>query len=192
MEGPGQPMKVTCPSCKRRVRIRRGETIQCSCGQTLTYRSFFRRLINYDVYLVDANVIIYALESSDERGKNCQEILRLKPGRIRIGATQRVLDELSGIKNHQLPNSLIVYRAGPLLPHLRSLRTNYLKQPSETDISMLQAAVQHPEIKGIITYDRDFKRIAAQGIIERRSSRKFWLGDASLFLRKYEVKKLKR
>lgn len=185
-------MKVTCPSCKRRVRIRRGESITCSCGHSLTYRSFFKQMINYDVYLIDANIIIYAFGSSDERGRACKEILRLKPGNIRVGVTKRVLDEIAGIDKHQLPDSFIVYRAGPLLPHLLSLRTNYLKQPSHADISMIQAAVQHPEIKGIITYDRDFERIAAQGMIEKRSSRKFWLGDASKFLKKYEVQKLKR
>jgi predicted nucleic acid-binding protein len=185
-------MKVTCPSCKRRVRIRRGETLTCSCGQTLNYRSFFRKMYNYDVYLIDANVIIYALGSSDERGRACKEILRLKPGDIRIGVTKRVLDEVTGIGKKELPESLIVYQAGPLLAHLLTLRTNYLKQPSEADISMIQAAVQHPEIKGIITYDRDFERVAAQGMVEKRSSRKFWLGDANTFLKKYEVQKLKR
>lgn len=185
-------MKVTCPSCKRRVRIRRGETITCSCGQNLTYRSFFRRMYNYDVYLIDANIIIYALGSSDERGRACKEILRLRPGLIRIGVTKRVLDEITGIDQKELPESLIVYKAGPLLPHLVALRTNYLKQPSQADISMIQAAVQHPEIKGIVTYDRDFERVAAQGMVEKRSSRKFWLGDASTFLKKYEVQNLKR
>jgi len=149
-------------------------------------------MIHYDVYLIDANIIIYALESSDERARACQEILRLRPGDIRIGVTQRILGELTGIKNHQLPESLIVYKAGTLPPHLLSLKTNYLKQPSEADISMIQAAVQHPEIKGIITYDRDFNRVATQGLIEKHSNRKFWLGDASLFLKKYEVQKLRR
>lgn len=185
-------MKITCPSCKRRVRIRRGETIACCCGNTLTYRSFFRRMFDYDVYLVDANIIIYALGSSNERSRACKEILRLKPGLIRIGVTKRVLDEITGIGQKDLSESLIVYHTGPLLSHLVALRTNYLKQPSQADISMIQAAVQHPEIKGIITYDRDFGRVAAQGIVEKRSSRKFWLGDASTFLKKYEVQKLKR
>ena len=184
-------MKVTCPTYKRRVRIRRGATRKCSCGYTMAYRSFFRQIIYYDVYLIDANIIIYALESSDERARACQEILQLKPGDIRIGVTQRILGELSGINHHQLPKSLIVYRAGTLQPHLLSLKTNYLKQPSEADISMIQAAVQHPEIKGIITYDRDFERVAAQGMVEKHSTRKFWLGDASLFLKKYEVQKLR-
>jgi predicted nucleic acid-binding protein len=185
-------MKVTCPSCKRRIRIRRGATRKCSCGHALTYRAFFRQMINYDVYLVDANIIIYALESSDERARACQEILQLRPGDIRIGVTQRILGELTGIGPHQLPESLIVYRAGTIHPHLLSLKTNYLKQPSEADISMIQAAVQHPEIKGIITYDRDFHRVATQGMIEKHSTRKFWLGDASRFLKKYEVQKLRR
>jgi len=178
------PMKVTCPSCKRRMRIRRGDTARCSCGYTLSYRLFFSKRINYDVYLVDANVVIYSLDSSNERSRACQEVLKVKPGHIRIGATQRVLDELIGIDHHHLLQQLIIYHAGPLLPHLQTLRTNYLKQPSEADISMIQAAIQHPEIRGIITYDRNFERVAAQGIIERRSPCKFWLGDSSSFLKK--------
>ena len=44
------------------------------------------------------------------------------------------------------------------------------------------------EIKGIITYDRDFGRIATKGIVQKRSSTNFWLGNAGEFLRKYEIK----
>jgi hypothetical protein len=47
--------------------------------------------------------------------------------------------------------------------------------------------MEHAEIKGIITYDRDFSRIATQGLVQRRSSTKFWLGTASEFLKKYEI-----
>jgi len=180
-------MKVTCPGCKRRVRIRRGENISCRCGQGLSYRRFFNERVGYVVYLVDANIVIYASKQDDPRSKYCKQVVFFRSNDIRIGITKRIKEELGDLAEF-LPESVIVYSVGSISSDLLDLKTNYLKQPSETDFSLIQAARLHPEVKGIVTYDRDFRRIAASGIVERRSSVKFWLGNAKEFLEKYEVK----
>ena len=71
------------------------------------------------------------------------------------------------------------------------MKTNKLKQPSEKDLSLIQAPIDHPEIAGIITYDRDFKAIATSGLISSKSSRyasNFFVGNAIEFLEKYDIK----
>jgi hypothetical protein len=109
---------------------------------------------------------------------------------IRIGTTDVILSEIKNDLPYAAPDHVIVYKTGKLTDEIANLRTNFLKQPSVADLSLVQAALEHPEVKGIITYDRDFGRIATQGIIQKRSAVTFWLGNASSFLRKYEVQAL--
>jgi rRNA-processing protein FCF1 len=178
-------MKVNCPKCKRRIRITRGQILVCKCGNRLDYQYFFRRKSNKDIFLIDANVIIYSVNNNMEFNTCCKKILCMKSNNIRIATTERVKKEVKGF---DMPNTIISYKTGPITNDLLDLKTNYLKQPSEADLSLIQAARQHPEIKGLITYDKDFCRIAACGIIEKKSSTKFWLGTAKEFLRKYDNK----
>ena len=186
-------MKVTCPTCKRRVRIRRKGTTHCKCGTSLSFTTFFRKKITYVVYLLDANIFIYATTKADKRRKFCSQLLSFDSKKIKIGTTDVVLDEIKENASITLPQSFKIYTIGKLSPELTDLKTNYLKQPSAADLSLLQAAIEHPEIKGIITYDRDFGRIAARGLIQQKSSSHFWLGNAREFLQKYEIRsKLKK
>ena len=180
-------MKVTCPVCKRRIRLRRGQTIKCKCGNSLNYRRFFNEKIAYVVYLLDANILIYAANHKDPRHRYCQQVINFNSDDIKIGITERVKKELVSI-NNRIPAHIIIYKTGQINDDILDLKTNYLKQPSENDLSLIQAARLHPEVRGIITYDKDFGRIATKGIIEKRSSIKFWLGDAKEFLGKYEIK----
>lgn len=183
-------MKVTCPHCKRRIRIRRGERLTCKCGKVLHYRQFFRDRVKYVVYLIDANIIIYGDSRKDKRYQSCRKVLRFMADSIRIGTTDVILSEIKNDAPSAVPDHVIVYKTGKLTDEIANLRTNFLKQPSTADLSLVQAAMEHPEVKGIITYDRDFGRIATQGIIQKRSAITFWLGNASSFLRKYEVQAL--
>jgi len=181
-------MKITCPYCKRRIRIRRGEEILCKCNQKLHYMQFFREKISYIVYLIDANILIYAENKRDKRSKNCQKILKVNSSKIKIGTTDIILDEVKTNRNIKISEKIKIYTTGKISDDLKDLKTNYLKQPSKADLSLVQAAIEHAEIKGIITFDRDFSRIATRGVIEKKSSSSFWLGNASEFLKKYEIK----
>ncbi len=181
-------MKITCPSCKRRVRLKRGSKTRCKCGQIHSYNTFFREKVNYVVYLVDANIFIYAKNKKSKRRRNCEKVLSFESPAIRIGTSDVIMDEIKTNEEMILPEHFHIYSTGKLSPELKDLKTNYLKQPSRADLSLVQAAIEHPEIKGIITYDRDFSRIATQGVIQKKSSTKFWLGTAADFLQKYEIK----
>lgn len=181
-------MKVTCPQCKRRIRIRRGEEVTCKCNKKLNYMHFFRNKINYVIYLIDANILIYAENENDKRSKSCRQILGFKSSKIKIGTTDIIIDEVKENEKIKLPKKIKIYKTGKISEELTDLKTNYLKQPSQADLSLIQAAIEHAEIKGIITYDRDFGRIATRGVIQKRSSTKFWLGNAAEFLKKYEIR----
>ncbi|MFO7676971.1 MAG: type II toxin-antitoxin system VapC family toxin [Thermoplasmatota archaeon] len=181
-------MKVTCPNCKRRIRIRRGDESTCVCKNKLHYSKFFKKKIPYIVYLIDANVIIYAYNTKDKRNKLCKKVLNFNSSSIRIGTTNVILDEIGQNKNIIIPERIKTYTVGKLSDELLYIKTNYLKQPSLADLSLVQAAIEHPEIRGIITYDKDFSRIATRGVIQKRSSSHFWLGNAYAFLNKYEIK----
>jgi predicted nucleic acid-binding protein len=142
------------------------------------------------VYLIDANIIIYAENKKDKRHFSCRKILKFNSNAIKIGTTDVILSEVQNEDNSPFSDHIMVYKTGKLTDEIANLRTNFLKQPSPADLSLVQAAMEHPEVKGIITYDRDFGRIATQGVIQKRSATTFWLGNASSFLRKYEVQAL--
>jgi len=87
----------------------------------------------------------------------------------------------------KLPKEFLVYHVGVIPGYLTEIKTNFIKQPSIADLSLVQAACEHPEVRGIITYDKDFARIATAGLIERKSSVKFWLGSAKQFVEKQRI-----
>ena len=180
-------MKVTCQQCKRRLTIKRGKNIICKCGNKLNYMQFFRKKIPYIVYLIDANILIYAY-GKDKRAKSCKKVVEFDSSSIKIGTTNIILNEVKKNKNIEVHKTTKIYKINKISDDLKYLKTNYLKQPSKADLSLVQAALNHAEIHGIITYDRDFGRIATQGLIQHKSSTKFWLGNAKQFLEKYEIK----
>ena len=180
-------MKVTCPHCKRRIHIYRSRKNVCACGKLLNYRHFLHEKIEYDVYLVDANILIYAFDSRSARCKYCQAILSIHTPSISIATTRQIVEEVGPMIEQRLPEELLIYHIGAILEDLAEIKTNVLKQPSRADLSLVQAAYMHPEVRGIITYDKDFTRIATAGLIERKSSEKFWLGDAKQFVEKHRI-----
>jgi predicted nucleic acid-binding protein len=181
-------MKVTCPHCKRRIRIVRNRKNTCVCGKLLNYRHFLHEKIAYDVYLVDANILIYAFDSRSSRRKYCQVILALQDSSMCIATTQKILEEVGSSIEQQLSEDLLIYHIGVIPNDLKEIKTNVLKQPSTADFSLVQAAYEHPEVRGIITYDNDFARIATAGLVERKASVKFWLGNAKEFVEKHRIK----
>ena len=176
-------MKVTCPNCKRRIRLKKSRNMVCKCGYEFSYTTYFGK---ERTYLVDANIMIYALNEKTSRGKSCRKVL----SRDNIATTRRVLDE---VNSEDLEKKLKVYNVKRISKELKELKTNVLKQPSESDLSLIQAAIDHPEINGIITYDMDFKNIAASGIVQIKSSQystRFWVGNAKDFLEKHKIKEV--
>jgi predicted nucleic acid-binding protein len=180
-------MKVTCPHCKRRMRILRSRKNKCACGKILNYRHFLHEKIAYDVYLIDANILIYAFNNRSARQKYCQAILGAQTESRCIATTQQIIEEVGTSITQQLSEDLLVYHIGVIPDELKEIKTNVLKQPSIADLSLVQAAYEHPEVRGIITYDNDFARIATAGLVERKASVKFWLGTAKEFVEKHRI-----
>ncbi|MBN1860410.1 MAG: hypothetical protein JW840_02995 [Candidatus Thermoplasmatota archaeon] len=166
-------MKVTCPCCKRRIRLHKSRKILCpGCGAEFKYTEYFHE---QSVYLVDTNIILYAINNDRHKGSACRGVFN---SGMPLGTTNTCLAEVS----QDIPYHLKVYTLKALTPAVSDLRATTLKQPSLVDLSLIQVAIDHPEIKGIITYDRDFHRIAAGGIVSRGQETTFWVGDAQLFL----------
>ncbi|MCU0850197.1 MAG: type II toxin-antitoxin system VapC family toxin [Candidatus Thermoplasmatota archaeon] len=181
-------MKVTCPHCKRRIRLVRNRKNICGCGKLLNYRHFLHKKIAYDVYLVDANILIYAFDSRSSRQKYCQAILGLQDPSLCIATTQQIIEEVGRSIEQSLSGDLLVYHIGVIPKELKEIKTTVLKQPSIADLSLVAAAYEHPEVRGIITYDNDFARIATAGLVERKASVKFWLGNAKDFVEKHRLR----
>jgi predicted nucleic acid-binding protein len=83
----------------------------------------------------------------------------------------------------KIPYIIKVLKMKKLTAVVSDLQATTDKQPSKVDLSLLQVAIDHPEIKGIITYDKDFKRIASAGIITQGKTN-FFVGTAEEFLKK--------
>jgi len=170
-------MKITCPNCKRRIRLKKSRNIKCKCGHEFSYSTYFGK---DRVFLIDANIIIYSINNDAHRGQSCKNVLSM----LNIATTERVLNEVK----KDLDMKIRIYKVKEICQELKELKTNTLKQPSEKDLSLIQAAIDHPEIGGIITYDRDFKAIATSGLIKSKSSKyesNFFVGNAVEFLKKY-------
>lgn len=181
-------MKVTCPDCKRRIHIRQRRKNVCVCGKLLNYRHFLHKKIAYDVYLVDANILIYAFERRSVRQKYCKAVITTQTSSWCTATTQQIIKEVGSVVEKQMPKDFLVYHIGVIPDYLSEIKTNFLKQPSVADLSLVQAACEHPEVRGIITYDKDFTRIATVGLVEKKSSVKLWLGDAKQFVEKQRIR----
>jgi predicted nucleic acid-binding protein len=176
-------MKTTCPKCKRRIVLKKSRKIKCKCGHEFSYSTYFGK---DRVFLIDANIFIYSLNNDSYRGRSCKNVLSRC---CNIATTEQVLNE---VKNRKYNTDTIpTYTVNEICFEVRERIANSLKQPSEKDLSLIQAAIEHPEIGGIITYDQDFKSIATSGLIKSKSSKdasEFFVGDAVEFLKKYGLK----
>jgi hypothetical protein len=169
-------MKVTCPVCKRHFRLRKSRNMHCMCGHVF---SFSDVLSKERVFLLDANVFLYALNNDPAYGRDCMEVLLLGL----VATTEQVLAEV----HQDFKPSLLIYTIKTIAPEVKELQASSFKQPSDVDLSLLQAALDHPEVCGIITYDADFKAIATAGFIQSKScksSSEFWVGTAREFLKR--------
>jgi predicted nucleic acid-binding protein len=150
----------------------------CQCGQEFDYSTYYKG--DTPVYLVDANILIYAIQNNPQHGKACQGLI-FSSNSFQLGTTDMVRLEIK----QELPCELKVYTVKAIDQELKELFTGKtFKQPSLTDLSLIQAARQHPEIRGIITYDLDFKNIATAGLVHTKEGR-FFVGTADEVLKKY-------
>jgi predicted nucleic acid-binding protein len=169
-------MKVTCPVCKRHFRLRKSRNMHCVCGHVF---SFSDVLSKERVFLLDANVFLYALNNDPAYGRDCMEVLLLGS----VATTEQVLAEV----HQEVKPTILIYKIKALAAEIQELQATSFKQPSAADLSLLQAALDHPEVGGIITYDADFKAIATAGFIQSKScksSSEFWVGTAREFLKR--------
>ena len=170
-------MKITCPKCKRHIRLKKSRNIICKCGHDFPYSSYFGK---DRIFLVDANIIIHAINNDAHYWQSCKKVLSM----LNIATTDKVFNET----NYDLKTPLKIYKVKEISKELKDMKTNTLKQPSDKDLSLIQAAIDHPEVGGIITYDNDFKAIATSGLIGSKSSKsasQFFVGNVEEFLKKY-------
>jgi len=124
-----------------------------------------------DTYLLDANVFIHLI-NRDEKYERISRWVLTTP-KIRKATTYGVLHEIHDLDKDLLEKIDELYPAGHIDPRLMNLKPSYgKKEASVTDLSLIQAAIEHEEVRGIITFDTDFRNIAAAGMIEMLSGRK--------------------
>lgn len=129
------------------------------------------------MYLLDANVFIYVLNNDPHRGKHCEKVMRFN-----VATTQQVLDEIK--QKHDFTPK--IYKVGTISPEVEELKYDSDKmagkQLSKADKSLIQCAIDHPEICGIITNDFDIKSVSPEHLI--KSETKFFIGRPNEFLKK--------
>lgn len=168
-------MHITCQRCKRRIKLRKSRLIKCSCGNVLKYEDCYGK--KDGIYLLDANIFIYWKNNDPMRHEFCREVINDK----HVATVDTIVKEIGAIKA-----DMKVYKVKEISVEVKDLKTNSMKKPSEHDISLIQVAIDNPEIVGIITYDQDFKAIASAGIIRSKSGYRdnFFIGNAEEYLKK--------
>ena len=167
-------MKVNCPECRRRIKIRKNTRHNiCTCGHILQYSKHFE--IN-PVYLLDANVFIYAINNDKYRGKHCQEILTTKAN---IATTENVINEV----RQKNPYDVRIIKVKEISNEVNELKYNSLKELSLADKSLIQCAIDDPCIAGIITNDYDIKSVVPDRLIKNEKA--FFIGRPNEFLKKW-------
>jgi hypothetical protein len=100
-----------------------------------------------------ANILIYALRNNPNHGNACQSLV-MSPGPFLLGTTETVLSEIK----QEPPWALKIYKVKVVEQELRELFTEKtVKQASLADLSLIQAARKHAEVRRIVTYDVDFR-----------------------------------
>lgn len=167
-------MKVNCPECNRRIRIRKKNRINtCKCGHEFSHNQCFGK--PRPVYLLDANVFIYAINNDRFRGKHCRTVL--SSGHA-LATTRLVIKEVKQRNKYRVK----IYNVKQISNDVKELQYNSLKTLSEADKSLIQCAIDNPEISGIITNDPDIKNVVPTRLI--RSENKFFIGRPNEFLKK--------
>ncbi len=167
-------MKITCPHCKRRLKIRKNDRCNiCKCGYHFKNKIYWN--IN-QVYLIDANILIYALDNNKYRGEHSRNLFN----HFTIGITHQVLNEVKNKDVDKLP--LKIYKT-IISDELHDLTTNTFKKPSMQDKSLIQCAIDNPEIVGIITNDMDIKNLVPTHLIKGIDS--FFIGRPYEILKKF-------
>lgn len=168
-------MKVNCPECHRRIRIRKKNRINtCKCGYEFSHTRCFGN--GRDVYLLDANVFIYAINNDRFRGKHCRSVFNSSHS---VATTNHVIKEVKQKNDYRVK----IYSVKEISKEVNELRYNSIKKLSKADKSLIQCAIDNPEISGIITNDPDIKNVVPSRLI--RSEKKFFIGRPNEFLKRY-------
>jgi hypothetical protein len=167
-------VKKTCPKCQRRIRIKNKREVKCKCGYEFSHNKCFGT--GKEVYLVDANIFLYALNRDRYYGRYCAETLM--HGGPMVATTVQVMDEI------RQPNDIIVklFDVKTISPEVDELHYDTAEDLSKADKSLIQCAIDHPEVIGIISYDTDIRNVVPTQLI--KSEKKFFVGNAEEFLKK--------
>jgi predicted nucleic acid-binding protein len=167
-------MKVNCPKCKRRVRIRKSKRdVKCPCGFEFSHRKFFG---DADRYLIDTNIFLYAINRDQYYGDYCRQLLSCVGELV---TTNHVIDEIKQFCEFKVK----VYEIDEISPEVAELRYGDERyELSIADRSLIQCAIDYPEIGGIITYDADIKSVVPSRLI--KTDKPFFIGTADAFLKK--------
>jgi len=93
--------------------------------------------------------------------------------------TNHVVNEIK----QYCPFSTKIYTIDTISPEVAELRYgDESYELSMADRSLIQCAIDHPEIAGIITYDTDIKNVVPSRLI--RSDKTFFIGTADMFLKR--------
>jgi len=175
--------------CKRRIKLRRkNREAKCVCGYEFSYNKCFGK--GEDIYLVDTNIFLYALNKEPYYGRYCIETLR-QAGE-EIATTKQVTQEILQPNEY----SVRIFDVKNISPKVNELHYDTAEDLSIADKSLIQCAIDNPEVIGIISYDTDIKNVVPTQLI--KSERKFFVGNAEEFLKKTnrltteEIKKHKR
>lgn len=105
---------------------------------------------------------------------------------MRIATTDKVIEEeLFDTHGYELPSRLEVVRVSNLDKWVMELRpAEGLKELSDVDRSLIQAAITSPRCRGIITFDPDFDNCAVSGQLTSRTGRKIEVMNAFELKRK--------
>ncbi|HEQ79021.1 MAG TPA: PIN domain-containing protein [Euryarchaeota archaeon] len=132
-------------------------------------------------FLLDANIFLNAYRNDHKFGKICWWIL--KDSGIKMATTYRVLKEIENTHNNELPGLLKIFEVS-IEERVKKLRpAEGKKELSEADMSLIQAAMDYKEVKGIITFDPDFKNVATQGLLH------MWTGRTLIVVNPFEYQK---
>jgi hypothetical protein len=122
------------------------------------------------LYVADANLFINA-------GRNnwaqCHRILDSAGIRFRLAVTRQVFDELR--HSYRMPNDLEVLEVPTISQELRELAVANAhalgKKAGTADLSLIQALLENPKIRGIITEDPDVHNMHPESIVRKMTGR---------------------
>ena len=123
--------------------------------------------------------MIYAANNDRFLGEHCKQVFNAGSGAL--ATTEAVMSELSPRQKGQA-YCIQVHSVKSISPEVAELRYNADKELSLADKSLIQCAIDHPEIAGIITYDKDISGVVPARLI--KSEKKFFVGNAEQFLKK--------